>query len=219
MASTPTIYPLKEISELSPKERVEELIKNGNFLSEFYYYDEHGVRDMKCMFLGKHEHQVVHMWFNSEYTLFIRIGSNSDFEPIIRVQYDDIYNFISGNPLPDGTYLYGKCIESFFNTINNLYYIRIGLDPVYEIPVKDLLPGCKIPDGLTYPELIKFALEKFDELLSDPDLPMWKKVKLWEDQNTVRHAAETLYYEENPDGISYCYRMIHFVRRQHRIKK
>jgi hypothetical protein len=171
------------------------------------------------MFLGKHEHQVVHMWFNSEYTLFIRIGSNSDFEPIIRVPYEDIYNFISGNPLPDGTYLYGKCIESFFNTINNLYYIRIGLSPIYEIPVKDLLPGCKIPDGLTYSELIKFALEKFDELLSDPDLPMWKKFKLWEDQNTVRHAAETLYYEENPNDISYCYKMIHFVTRQHRIKK
>jgi hypothetical protein len=218
MASTP-IYPLKEISEMSLKERVEEMIKNGSFLSEFFIYDEYGFRDIKCMFLGKHEHNIIGMWFNSEHTLFIRIGSNSDFEPIIRVRFEDIYNFISGNSLPDGTYLYGKGIERFFNTINNLYYIRIGLSPIYEIPVKDLLPGCKIPDGLTYPELVKFALEKFDELLSDPDLPMWKKFKLWEDQNTVRHAAETLYYEENPNDISYCYKMIHFVTRQHRIKK
>lgn len=100
---------------------------------------------------------------------------------------------------------------------NAPYHIQLGLDPVYEFPLQDLL-DCDIPKDLTYSERIEFALNKFDEILSDPNLPIWKKFDIWENQTIVRLAAETAYFIEHPEDIAHSMKCKCFTMKQHRSK-
>lgn len=208
------------IKDQMKKTQVETAIITGSFVSVIYDFREDGTRYLdaiECMFLGKYKFNAVKIWFDTECAMLFKIGSvDSDFEPVVRIPFEKIYSFLTGEPLSDGTYLHGIGVKDILDKMGSPYYIRVGIDNdhAYKFQLNRFV-DCEIPEGLTYSECLEYVLNKMDQTLSDPNLPAWRRFDIWKDQAVIRSAIETNYYEDHPGDISGMRRAECLVIHQH----
>lgn len=218
MAHKPTSK-TPSFKEQMKKTQVEAAIITGSFISVVYDFREDGIRYLDaidCMFLGKYKFNACKIWFDAEFTMLFKITSHdSDFEPVVRIPFEKIYSFLTGEPLSDGTYLHGTGVKDILDKMGSPYYIRVGIDDhAYKFQLNRFV-DCEIPEGLTYSEGLEYVLNKMDQTLSDPNLPAWRRFDIWKDQAVIRSAIETNYYEDHPGDISGMRRAECLIIHQH----